>query len=215
VLPNSALLTDAFHSALRAARGAAKRERWAPSADAIGSIVRQCLVPFLIAASLSSCAPARMDRGIVSSDLIFGRLPASETVLRVKAPCFFALSTDFPPSLLSPGGARSYDIDWFLPVGDFIPTSADSNGIFYTGPEEATVPAEYLRPGRGAPSLALGIYFPFEAGANSPLLLWSDAVSVEWGTSRRVKGRALPERCWQPYGTAMAIVHNGMEAPSR
>jgi hypothetical protein len=25
--PNSALLTDAFHSALRAARGAAKRER--------------------------------------------------------------------------------------------------------------------------------------------------------------------------------------------
>jgi len=28
--PNTALLTDAFHSALRAARGAAKRERWAP-----------------------------------------------------------------------------------------------------------------------------------------------------------------------------------------
>jgi hypothetical protein len=26
-LPNTALLTDAFHSALRAARGAAKRER--------------------------------------------------------------------------------------------------------------------------------------------------------------------------------------------
>jgi hypothetical protein len=26
--PNSALLTDAFHSALRAARGAAKRERY-------------------------------------------------------------------------------------------------------------------------------------------------------------------------------------------
>ena len=29
VTPNSALLTDAFHSALRAARGAAKRERYA------------------------------------------------------------------------------------------------------------------------------------------------------------------------------------------
>jgi hypothetical protein len=29
VPPNTALLTDAFHSALRAARGAAKRERWA------------------------------------------------------------------------------------------------------------------------------------------------------------------------------------------
>ena len=28
-MSNNALLTDAFHSALRAARGAAKRERWA------------------------------------------------------------------------------------------------------------------------------------------------------------------------------------------
>jgi hypothetical protein len=33
--PNSALLTDAFHSALRATRGAAKRERWAPHPYAI------------------------------------------------------------------------------------------------------------------------------------------------------------------------------------
>jgi hypothetical protein len=31
---NGALLTDAFHSALRAARGAAKRERYVPFAEA-------------------------------------------------------------------------------------------------------------------------------------------------------------------------------------
>jgi len=42
VRPNSALLTDAFHSALRAARGAAKRERWASWTQRLKGEVRSC-----------------------------------------------------------------------------------------------------------------------------------------------------------------------------
>jgi hypothetical protein len=173
------------------------------------------LAMFLVAASLSGCAPSRTDREISSSDFIFGKVPASETVLRVKVPCFFVLSIASPPSLLDPSGTRSRDDEWFLPVGDFIPSSADSYGIFYTGPEEASVPAEYVRPRRPVPSVALYVYFPFEPGPNSPPRLWGNSVNLERGTLSRVKGRALPEQCWQPYGTTMAIVHEGMEIPLR
>jgi len=173
------------------------------------------LVSFLVAASLSACAPARIDRDIEAGDLMFGRFPASETILRVKAPCLFTVSRASPPTALNPSGSRSDDTEWFIPIGDYVSSSADSNGIFYSGPDEAIVPAEYLRPGRGGPLMALGIYFPFEVGPRSSPLQWVNAVSMEWGTSRRVKRGALPERCWQPYGTTMAIMHKGTEVPLR
>ena len=169
------------------------------------------LVAFLIAASLPACAPARMDRDIESGDLVFGRFSASETILRVKASCLFTVSRASPPTALNPSGSRLSETEWVVPVDDFVPTSADSSGIYYTG----TYPAEHMRPGPMTPSVVTGIYFPFEPGPRSPPFYWVESVSMEWGTSRRVKKQALPERCWQPYGTTMVIIHKGVEVPLR
>ena len=144
------------------------------------------MAAFLIAACLSGCIP-RSDRPIAASDLVFGRLPADETVLRVKVPC----------STAQPGNDRGPVFD--LPVGDYRPITADSDGIFYGG----------------VPMGGWGIYFPLEVRPNSPPRFWTQVLNLEWGRVRSEKEWVLPERCWKPYGSTMVIVHKGAEIPLR
>ena len=148
--------------------------------------MRLFIVAFFVAAFFSACAP-KSDRPLAPSDLVFGKYPAEETVLRLKVPC----STE------EPGGRRRFD----LPVGDYRPITADSGGVYYHAP---------------APVISwIGIYFPFEARASSFPFFWNQVTNLEWGRGGSEKEWILPERCWKPYGTTMAIVHKGVEIPSR
>jgi len=74
--PNSELSTDAFHSALRAARGAAKRERWAPplhqpygaemSTKLLSTIVFAMLAALTVLGATSSAYSQSVTPGCVS-----------------------------------------------------------------------------------------------------------------------------------------------------
>ena len=159
--------------------------------------MKQSTALFLIAAWIAGCAPTP-DRPLDPYDLVFGKVPASETFLRLQAPCHF----------VAPNGTG-----WFLHAGDYKPISADSGGIFYGTPDDS-VPQEHRRLGQVTLS-GDGIHFPFEGPASSAPALWVVATSLEWGTQRRVRHWALPDRCWKPYGTTMVIIHKGVELPSR
>lgn len=140
---------------------------------------------------LLSCAP-RTDRPVAPGDLIFGQHPGRETVLRVKAPC------PVPSDI----GAT-----YVVPTGDYHPVSADSRGLFY----EAPLGVELRHGDQSVWLFGAGVYVPFSMRPDSKLYLWTEAVSLEWGTKWREKRWPLPEQCWRPYGPALAIVHNGVE----
>jgi hypothetical protein len=127
--------------------------------------------------------------------MAFGTLPAVETTLRVKVAC----------SVPSVEGWSHV-----LPVGDYRPRSADSQGIFYEAPSSVN----YQRGDKILP-LNGGVHLPFEARPGSTLFLWVAMYDVD---SKRIvpeKRARLPDKCWQPYGAAMALVHKGVEVPSR
>lgn len=162
--------------------------------------MRGLLVVSFIVVFLSGCIP-RAERSVAASDLVFGAFPGTETVLRVKRHC----------SVQLPNGGPRFD----LTVGDYIPVYADSRGVFYAVP----VP-ESKRPTR-APEypplewMGMGVYFPNEARPSSPPFFWRQSMDMEWGRISGKKEMPLPPECWQPYGAAMAIVHNGQEVPLR
>jgi len=162
--------------------------------------MRALLVVSLIAAFLSACAPIS-ERSVAATDLVFGAIPGTETVLRVKRQC----SVELPD-----GGPR-----FVLPVGDYIPVYADSRGIFYAEPTPENAKCLNCPPGMRSPYRGWGVYFPIKARSSSPPFFWRQVANTEWGRVRGEKERVLPEQCWQPYGTAMAIVRNGEEVPLR
>ncbi len=132
------------------------------------------------------------DQSLSPDDLIFERYPGNETVLRLKVPC----------PVLSDDGSR-----FILPIGDYDPVAADTGGLFY----EAPLSVELKRGDQSAWLFGLGVYFPSSFRSISGPYLWVESVTLERGTLRRVKRWALPEQCWKPYGSTIAIVHNGAE----
>jgi hypothetical protein len=163
--------------------------------------VREVLAVSFIAACLSGCAP-RSERSVAASDLVFGAVPGTETVLRVKTQCSAEPSN---------GGPRRV-----VPVGDYLPVYADSDGIFYAAPARENVRCTNCPPGVRLPRFeGWGVYFPINARSSSPPFFWHQVVSTEWGRVRGEKLWALPAQCWQPYGNAMAIVRKGEEVPLR
>ena len=100
---------------------------------------------------------------------------------------------------------------YVLSAGDYPPISAYSRGIFYEVPRSAEV-----RRGDNSVWISnLGVHFPFGERASSPPMLWVEGVDLERGSPSRVKRWALPQRCWQPYGSTLTVVHSGVEVPSR
>lgn len=174
------------------------REYWSGGSEvprAREGIVRLFSAVFLIAVYLSACA-VTSDRPISSRDRIFGTLPGGETVLRLKVPC----------SVPSDGGSI-----YLLPVGDYTPISADSQGIFYEVPRSV----ELRRGEKSVWIWGLGVHFPFGGRPSSHPSVWLEGVDLERGSVIRAKRWALPQPCWQPYGTTMTIVHKGVEVSSR
>lgn len=159
-----------------------------------GEIVRLLCAVFLIVVPLSSCT-VTSDRPLSSGDRIFGNFPGDETVLRLKVSC-----------ALEPDGVTTY----VLPVGDYTPVSADFRGIFYEVPRSA----EVRRGDKSVWIWNLGVHFPFGTQTRSRPMLWMEGVDLERGRPNRVKRWILPESCWQPYGTTLTVVHNGVEVPA-
>ena len=157
--------------------------------------MKQLMTVLLIAGLLSGCAVPPAARPLTPKDMVFGTLPAVETTLRVKVAC----------SVPSVDGWSHV-----LPVGDYRPRSADTEGIFYQAPSAVN----YQRGEKTLP-LTGGVHLPFDARPGSTLSLW---VAMYDPGSRKIAPQTrarLPDKCWQPYGAAMALVHKGVEVPSR
>lgn len=152
------------------------------------SLLTLCSIVF----GLCACAPAS-DRPVTPGDLVRGKIPASESIVRLKQPCTVV---------------TEWGVTYILPVGDYKPVSADSKGIFYEGDRKVEVPGG----GRSVWLSGVGIHFPFSAHASAAPSVWVESVDLEWGSAFRRKA-ALPAQCWRPYGSTMAIVHNGAELP--
>ena len=149
---------------------------WALPGGASAAIVNRFIAVLLVAAFSSGCVP-RAERLVATSDLIFGTVPGTETVLRVKRQC----SVDFANL-----GERE------LPVGDYIPIYADSNGIFYAVPTPKNVKCGNCPPGwTPSPWQGWGIYFPIDARSSSPPLIWRQSEASNGGASSGEKLGAL------------------------
>ncbi len=156
-----------------------------------GAFFATCFLALLLAACASSS-----DRPLAPGDLMFGKFPATETALRMKAPCPVA----------GDDGAT-----YILPAGDYKPVSADASGLFYQPP----VATELRRGERSNLLFGMGAYFPYSGSSVAQPYFWSEGVSLERGTASRVKRWPLPATCWRPYGETLVILHKGAEIAPR
>lgn len=161
--------------------------------------MNKLIVAFSIIGCLAGCAAtAPAVRPVAPTDMVFfGTLPAVETVLRVKMSC----------SVPSPGGWSH-----ILAVGDYEPKAVDSHGTFYAAPQGVT----YQRGAETTPQMDGGVHLPnipYGQGRQySYFYSWVAVYHVDLKRTAYDK-KPLPARCWQPYGSTMAIVHKGVEIP--
>lgn len=159
--------------------------------SATRTVVRLPLVVLAVALSVLGCAPS-YDHSVSAGDLVYGKYPGNETVLRLKSSC----------AVPSDDGAA-----YMLPAGDYDPVAADSGGLFYEAPS-----AVELRQGDHSVLLSgLGIYLPLRNRGGAPPSLWTEGVSLERGTLRRVRRSPLPNPCWNPDGGTLSVIHKGLE----
>jgi len=158
------------------------------------AIVKQFFVVFLIAGFLSGCAAPPSSRPLAPTDMILGAYLASESSLRVKVAC----------TVPSVNGWS-----FILPIGEYTAKSADSEGVFYEAPTAVSYESESKKlPMTG------GVHIPSEVRPGATFSLW---VLEAHPSERKIapnRVRPLPQQCWQPYGSAMALVRNGVEIPS-